>query len=113
MQRLPVCKVLGRSVALWVDGGFFTVGMMAACLAVVEWRRQRHFEQQAVQVQATVLSKSLEKAMRDGNPRTKYQVTYRFAPSGGAAIEKSCLSWSVASVFELTKRKRVLGSHTV
>ncbi len=62
---------------------------MATYGGLQEWRTQRHFEEEAVSAQATVLNKSIEKATRDGNPRTKYLVMYRFAASDGQTIEQS------------------------
>jgi hypothetical protein len=81
--------VLGRSVPLWVGAIFLTVGLMLTYFAVQEWHTQQQFEQEAVAVQATILSKSIEKATRNGNRRTKYLVTYRFAPSEGQTIEQT------------------------
>jgi hypothetical protein len=88
MAAVSVFKTLRRSVLLWIGAMFFAVGTVATFIAVQEWRTRQHFEREAVQAGATILSKSIEKATRDGNPRTQYQVTYRFAVPGGDSIEQ-------------------------
>lgn len=89
MAQLSILKTVRTSFLLWFGVIFSFVGLMAAFGGVQEWRAQQHFQQEAVSAQATVLSKSIEKATRDGNPRTKYLVTYRFAPAEGAPIEQA------------------------
>lgn len=89
MANLSILKTLRRSFLLWFGLVFSFVGLLAAYGGVQEWRTQQHFEQEAVPAQSTILSKSIEKATRDGNPRTKYLVTYRFVPAEGTTIEKA------------------------
>jgi Protein of unknown function (DUF3592) len=88
MANVSILKTLRRSFLLWFGVIFSSVGLMATYGGVEEWRAQQHFEQEAVSAQATVLNKSMEQATREGNPRTKYLVTYRFVPPDGTAIEK-------------------------
>lgn len=89
MANLSILKTLRRSFLLWFGLIFSSVGLMAAFGGVQEWRTQQHFEQEAVSARAEVLSKSIEKATRDGNPRTKYLVTYHFAPAEREPIEQT------------------------
>ncbi len=89
MPSLSIGKVLRRSFFLWFGAIFSAVGLMATYAGVQEWRAQQHFEQEAVHVQAAILDKSMEKATRDGNPRTKYLLMYRFATLDGRTVEKS------------------------
>jgi hypothetical protein len=89
MPNLSILKTLRRSFLLWFGLIFSAVGLVAAYGGVQEWRAQQHFEQEAVPAQATILNKSIEKAARDGNPRTKYLVTYRFAPAESAPIDQT------------------------
>ncbi|HSA61105.1 MAG TPA: DUF3592 domain-containing protein [Nitrospiraceae bacterium] len=89
MPGLSVFTTLRRSFLLWFGTIFLGVGLMAMYFAMDLWRTHQHFEQEAVSVQATILSKSLEKASREGNPRTRYLVTYRFAPTGNPEIDKT------------------------
>src|SRR5688572_22059202 len=89
MASLSILKTLRRSFFLWFGAIFSCVGLMATYGGLQEWHTQRNFEQEAVSAQATVLNKSIEKATRDGNPRTKYLVMYRFAASDGQTIEQS------------------------
>jgi hypothetical protein len=85
---MSISKTLRRSFLLWFGVIFSAVGLMAVYGGVQEWRAQRHFDQEAVAAQATVLSKSIEKATRDGNPRTRYLVSYRFAPAESVPIDQ-------------------------
>ncbi|HET8721876.1 MAG TPA: DUF3592 domain-containing protein [Nitrospira sp.] len=89
MAQLSILKTLRRSFLLWFGVIFSAIGLMAAFGGAQEWRAQQHFQQEAVAARATVLSKSIEKATRDGNPRTKYLVRYRFVPADGQTIEKA------------------------
>lgn len=84
-----ISKTLRRSFLLWFGVIFSAAGLMALYGGVQEWRAQRHFEREAVSAQATVLHKSIEKAARGGNPRTKYLVTYRFAPAESAPVDQT------------------------
>jgi Protein of unknown function (DUF3592) len=89
MTDVSLFKTLRRSFLLWFGAIFIGVGVMASYFAVELWRTHQYFEQEALSVQATILSKSLEKASRNGNLRTQYRVTFRFATSDGQTIEKT------------------------
>lgn len=89
MLRLSVFKIPSRWSLLWFGAIFFTVGIMLVYVGVYEWQKQQHFNREAVQAQATVLSKSLERATRDGNPRTKYLLTYHFSTADGRTVEQT------------------------
>ncbi|ALA57495.1 DUF3592 domain-containing protein [Nitrospira moscoviensis] len=88
MAGVSLFKTLRRSVLLWVGALFLTAGTVGTFIALQEWRTRQHFERESVRTDATILNKSIEKATRDGNPRTKYQVTYRFAVPGGGTVEQ-------------------------
>ena len=89
MQRPLILKLLSRFVLLWVGGIFFAVGMMLAYFGLDEWRKQQHFQAESVQAQGTVVSKSLERATHEGNPRTMYLVSYRFSSADGQTVEQT------------------------
>ncbi|HLG44252.1 MAG TPA: DUF3592 domain-containing protein [Nitrospirales bacterium] len=89
MPQPPILKLLSRSVLLWVGAVFFAVGVMLAYFGLDEWRKQQFFEKEAAQAQGTVVSKSLERATREGNPRTKYLVSYRFSSADGQTVEQT------------------------
>jgi hypothetical protein len=89
MADLSIVKVLRRSFLLWFGAIFLSVGLMLTYFAAQEWRAQQQFEQEAVSIQGEIVNKSINKATRDGNHRTKYLVTYRFVPSEGQAIEQT------------------------
>ncbi|MGH7207004.1 MAG: DUF3592 domain-containing protein [Nitrospiraceae bacterium] len=89
MQRPLILKLLSRSMLVWFGAIFFAVGAMLVSVGVYEWQKQQHFNREAVQAQAMVLSKSLERATRDGNPRTKYLLTYHFSTADGRMVEQT------------------------
>jgi hypothetical protein len=83
-----ILKLLSRSVLLWVGVVFFAVGVVFAFFGVDEWRKQQRFEKEAVQTQATIVAKTLERATRE-NTRTRYLVTYRFTAADGQVVEQT------------------------
>ncbi len=62
MADVSLFKTLRRSVLLWVGALFFTAGTVGTFIAFQEWQTRQHFERESVQTQATILSKSIEKA---------------------------------------------------
>jgi len=89
MPQPSILKLLSRSVFLLVGGVFFAVGVMFAYFGLDEWRQQQYFEKEAMQARGTVVNKSLERAAREGNPRTKYLVSYRFLSADGQTVEQT------------------------
>jgi hypothetical protein len=89
MLRLSVFKLPSRWSLLWFGAISFTVGATLVYVGIYERQAQQHFNREAVQAQATVLSKSLEKATREGNPRTKYLLTYHFSMADGRTVEQT------------------------
>lgn len=89
MPQPPILKLLRRSVLLLVGGVFFAVGVMFAYFGLDEWQKQQRFQAESVQAQGTVVTKSLERATREGNPRTKYLVSFRFSSADGQTIEQT------------------------
>ena len=89
MQRPLILKLLSRFMLLWVGGIFFAVGVMFAYFGLDEWQKHQRFKADSVQAQGTVVSKSLERAMREENPRTKYLVSYRFSSADGLTVEQT------------------------
>ncbi len=62
---------------------------MFAYFGLDEWRQQQYFKKEAMQARGTVVNKSLERAAREGNPRTKYLVSYRFLSADGETVEQT------------------------
>ena len=89
MQRPLILKLLSRFVLLWVGGIFFAVGVMSAYFGLDEWQKQQRFKTESVQAQGMVVRKSLERATREGNLRTKYLVSYRFSSADGLTVEQT------------------------
>jgi hypothetical protein len=82
-------QLLSHSVLLWVGALFVAVGVMLAYFGLDEWQKQQRFQAESLQAEGTVVSKSLERATREGNPRTKYLVFYRFASADGQTVEQT------------------------
>lgn len=85
----PLLRFLRSAAPMWVGMIFIAAGSVASIGSLGEWADQRRFEREAVADQAEVIATSLERATRDGNPTTRYLVTYRFAPESGAPIERT------------------------
>lgn len=85
----PLLEFLRRAVVLWVGTIFVVAGTAGAITTFVDWRRSVAFEREAVPTSATVVATSIEPASRDGAPRTRYLVTYRFAAPDGRTIERT------------------------
>ena len=73
MQRPLILKLLSRFMLLWVGGIFFAVGVMFAYFGLDEWQKHQRFKADSVQAQGTVVSKSLERAMRE--EKSSHQVS--------------------------------------
>jgi hypothetical protein len=74
---------------MWVGTIFVAAGTVASIGSVGVWLDARRFARDAVTEQAEVVAKSLERATRDGNSRTRYLVTYRLAARDGSVAEQT------------------------
>jgi hypothetical protein len=82
-------RFLKKAILLWIGTIFFLAGIGAAIAGAHDWRKARHFAREAVTAPATVVSKSIEGATRDGNTSTRYLVAYRFAAGAGTNFEQT------------------------
>lgn len=80
-------KMVGRSVQLWVGTFFFLFGLVFTVIGVQEARKELVYRTQGLTVDATVLDKSILRAKRGENSRTRYLVTYRFTSAQGEEVE--------------------------
>lgn len=80
-------KFVGRSVRLWVGGIFVLVGMIFLVIGIQTAGTEQAYRTTGITVDATVLSKSIEKAKRGEHSRTRYLVTYRYLSEQGQEIE--------------------------
>jgi hypothetical protein len=85
----PVLSYLRTAVPLWVGTIFVAAGSVASVGSVGEWLDARRFARDAVTEQAEIVAKSLDRATRDGNSRTRYLVTYRLTLPDGAVTEQT------------------------
>ena len=95
MTHLPVSsgpslwKLLSRAVVLWVGSFLFVIGGVFAVIGLNEMANERPYQSRGITIDGTVSDKSIERAQRGENPRTRYLVSYHFAPPGGREIEGS------------------------
>lgn len=82
-------KLLSRAVALWVGTVMFLLGIAFAVIGVGEAYTERQYEEHGLTIDATVTDKSIERAKRGENSRTRYLISYRFTSSKGQEVESS------------------------
>jgi hypothetical protein len=85
----PLRNFLRTSVPMWVGTIFIAAGTSGAVATFGEWRAEQRFERDAVLAEGRVVATSIEAASSDGNSRTRYLVTYRFAGADGVAAEQT------------------------
>jgi hypothetical protein len=83
----PLYAYLRGAVPMWVGTIFVVAGSIAAYGSLGDWRDAQRFEREAETAPAEVVRTSLERASREGNTRTRYLVTYRFASGGREPLE--------------------------
>jgi hypothetical protein len=77
------------SVLLWAGTVFSIVGLVFLMTGIQEAVTERAYRTDGLAVEATVLDKSIERAKRGENTRTRYLVAYRFTSSEGDEMESS------------------------
>lgn len=82
-------KLASRSLWLWVGAMFLLVGIVFTTTGIQELREEKEYEEQGLTVQATVSSKSIERAKRGENSRTRYVIAYQFTTAQGETIDGS------------------------
>lgn len=88
-SRPSFFKLVSRSVWLWVGALFLLVGIVFTTTGIQEVQQEQQYQAQGTAVQATVSDKSIERATRGENSRTRYLITYRFLTAQGEAIDGS------------------------
>ena len=86
-SAFPLWRLLSRSVQLWVGVIFFTVGIVFTVIGIQTACMERDYQTTGLTVDAMVLGKSIERAKRGENSRTRYVVSYRFLSEQGKKIE--------------------------
>jgi len=77
----------GRTFFLWFGGLFLIVGLGLLYGGIQEASRERAYRLHADVVDAVVTGKSIQRASRDGNSSTRYEVAYRFIAPDGRPVE--------------------------
>jgi hypothetical protein len=80
---------LTRAVVLWIGSFLFVIGCVFTVIGLNEASSERPYQSRGVTVHATITDKSIDRAKRGGNPRTRYLVSYRFGSPEGRDIEGS------------------------
>jgi hypothetical protein len=82
-----VLNLSGRTLLLLVGGLFSVVGLVFVYTGLHDARRERAYRDNGETVEAIVVAKSIERASRDGNSATKYEIRYRFGTPDGRSAE--------------------------
>src|SRR3970040_631962 len=73
--------LLSRAGALWLGTVLGVLGVVFAIIGVRDAYTERQYHSQGLTVAATMTDKSIERAKRGGNSRTRYLVSYHFTSS--------------------------------
>lgn len=84
---LTVWSLFSRSVLLWVGIIFFILGTVFTVIGIQTASTEQAYRTKGLTVEATVLSKSIERAKRGEHSRTRYLIGYRFLSEQGQEIE--------------------------
>jgi hypothetical protein len=87
-MRIPI-RASGRTFFLWFGALFVAVGVALVYGGTADARRERAYRVSGQLVEAVVVDKSIQRASRDGNTRTRYEIRYRFASADGQTIQGS------------------------
>jgi hypothetical protein len=79
--------VSARTFFLGFGALFMCVGLFMLYGGIQEATRERAYQKQGQIVEAVVLSKSIQRASRQGNPSTRYEILYRFTTTDGRTAE--------------------------
>jgi hypothetical protein len=72
----------------WLAGGLFLfVGLGLLYSGIQEAAQERAYREHGQAVEALVVAKSIQRASRDGNSSTKYEIAYRYTTAEGRTLE--------------------------
>ena len=80
-------SLLSRAGALWLGTVLGVLGVVFAIIGVRDAYTERQYHSQGLTVAATMTDKSIERAKRGGNSRTRYLASYRFTSSDGQEVK--------------------------
>jgi len=84
---VPLWRIVGTAVQLWVGVIFFILGMFLTAVGIQTAGTEQDYRTAGLTVDATVLDKSIERAKRGENSRTRYVVNYRFLSDQDQEVE--------------------------
>ena len=88
MTAPSFARLARRSLNLWIGAFFLIPGTVLFVTGIQEGGKGRRVRRERVEAQATVLSKSIDRARREENLRTRYLATVRFTV-GETPIERT------------------------
>lgn len=90
-QSSPISlwNLAAGSISLWIGGVFMILGGIFLVIGLQLTRTEQAYRTQGLTVDATVLDKSIVRAERGKNSRTRYVVSYRFTSAEGREIHGS------------------------
>ena len=77
----------GRTFFLWFGAFFTAIGLIFVYVGIQDADRERAYQEEGRTVEAVVVDKTIKRASREGNNRTRYEIAYRFAAPDGRAVE--------------------------
>jgi hypothetical protein len=77
----------GRTLFLCVGGGFLAIGLIFAYAGIQDAAREQVYQEQGKLVEAVVVDKTIQRASREGNTSTRYEIAYRFTAPDGRAVK--------------------------
>lgn len=87
--ELSLWTILSRSVQLWVGTFLLLIGIIFGIIGLEKIRVDQAYRTQGLTVSATVVDKSILRAKRGENSRTRYIISYRFTSGQGETVEGS------------------------
>jgi Protein of unknown function (DUF3592) len=85
-MRIPI-PFSGRTFFWWFGGIFLFVGLGLVYGGIRDATQERTYRTQGQAVEAVVVGKSIQRASREGNSSTKYEIAYRFTTADGRTAE--------------------------
>lgn len=76
-----------RHLHLWMAGMFLLVGPIFLHMGIQQASEESRYRSAGKTAEAVILDKSIKKATRNENSRTRYEISYRFIDAQGSARE--------------------------
>jgi hypothetical protein len=76
-----------RHMHLWVAGMFLLVGPIFLYTGIQQASEETRYRSEGKTAEAVILDKSIRKATRNENSRTRYEISYRFVDAHGRSLD--------------------------